>query len=193
MSNVHAPGSPPTVMVYGYPFLTRRDTYIGSSQYIPSKTPKRRRKPAGVGVHILELKTAPLPTFFPETEEFFRVHLLVGDIILSQKLICLAKRCTPNAFRVNFPFWAYILTGQPPNQLHSSCITAPCRWCSILFRQRPYCDEHTRSHPNSEVKHRKARSVLGWGTAWEVLRVLLAFCQSNSDLSCVIRNSSREI
>ena len=42
--------------------------------------------------------------------------------------------------------------------------------------QRPYCVEYTRSHPNSEVKQRKARSVLGWGTAWEVLRVLLAFC-----------------
>ena len=43
-------------------------------------------------------------------------------------------------------------------------------------RQRPYCVEYTRSHPNSEAKQRKARSVLGWGTAWEVLRVLLAFC-----------------
>ena len=43
------------------------------------------------------------------------------------------------------------------------------------LRQRPYCVEYTRSHPNSEVKQRKARSVLGWGTAWEVLRVLLAF------------------
>ena len=47
------------------------------------------------------------------------------------------------------------------------------RYC---LRQRPYCVEYTRSHPNSEVKQRKARSVLGWGTAWEVLRVLLAFC-----------------
>jgi hypothetical protein len=45
-------------------------------------------------------------------------------------------------------------------------------WC---FRQRPYFVEYTRSHPNSEVKRRKARSVLGWGTAREALRVLLAF------------------
>ena len=44
-------------------------------------------------------------------------------------------------------------------------------------RQRPYFVEHTRSHPNSEVKRRKARSVLGWGTAREALRVLLAFCR----------------
>ena len=42
-------------------------------------------------------------------------------------------------------------------------------------RQRPYFVEYTRSHPNSEVKRRKARSVLGWGTAREALRVLLAF------------------
>ena len=43
------------------------------------------------------------------------------------------------------------------------------------FRQRPYCDEYTRSHQNSAVKHHKARSVLGWGTAWEALRVPLTF------------------
>ena len=48
--------------------------------------------------------------------------------------------------------------------------------CTTYFRQRPYSVEHTRSHPNSEVKQQKARLVLGWGTAWEVLRVLLAFC-----------------
>ena len=39
--------------------------------------------------------------------------------------------------------------------------------CPIYVCQRPYCAEHTRSHQNSEVKQRKARSVLGWGTAWE--------------------------
>ena len=51
----------------------------------------------------------------------------------------------------------------------------PWPFCDQSFRQRPYCVEYTRSHPNSEVKLRKARSVLGWGTAWEALRVLLAF------------------
>ena len=50
------------------------------------------------------------------------------------------------------------------------------RRVAIGFRQRPYFVEYTRSHPNSEVKRRKARSVLGWGTAREALRVLLAFC-----------------
>ena len=53
--------------------------------------------------------------------------------------------------------------------------TTPQHFVDPCCRQRPYCVEYTRSHPNSEVKRRKARSVLGWGTAWEVLRVPLAF------------------
>ena len=53
-------------------------------------------------------------------------------------------------------------------------------WSMFLFsalcvRQRPYRNEHTGSLPNSEVNRCRARSVLGWGTAWEVLGVLLAF------------------
>ena len=32
-----------------------------------------------------------------------------------------------------------------------------------------------RMHLTSEVKRRRARLVLGWGTAWEDLRVLSAF------------------
>ena len=55
-------------------------------------------------------------------------------------------------------------------------IGSRCCWFDEAFRQRPYFVEYTRSHPNSEVKRRKARSVLGWGTAREALRVLLAFC-----------------
>ena len=43
-------------------------------------------------------------------------------------------------------------------------------------RCRPYYDECTGSLLNSEVKRRKARLVLGSGTAWEPLRVLTAFC-----------------
>jgi hypothetical protein len=45
----------------------------------------------------------------------------------------------------------------------------------IIRRQRPYRVECTGSLPNSEVKRRRARLVLGWGTAREDLRVLLAF------------------
>ena len=36
--------------------------------------------------------------------------------------------------------------------------------------------EYTGSLPTSEVKRRRARLVLGWGTAREDLRVLSAFC-----------------
>ena len=32
---------------------------------------------------------------------------------------------------------------------------------------RPYHDERTRSRLITEVKHRRAGIVLGWGTAWE--------------------------
>jgi hypothetical protein len=63
----------------------------------------------------------------------------------------------------------------------------------LPFRQRPYCDEYTRSHPNSEVKHRKARSVLGWGTAWEALRVPLAFINHNKRIKIIIRFAKPEL
>ena len=49
-----------------------------------------------------------------------------------------------------------------------------CRW-------RPYRVECTGSLLTSEVKRRRARLVLGWGTAWEDLRVLSAF------VCCVVR------
>ena len=40
---------------------------------------------------------------------------------------------------------------------------------------RPHHVECTGSLPTSEVKRHRARSVLGWGTAWEDFRVLTAF------------------
>ncbi len=46
--------------------------------------------------------------------------------------------------------------------------------CTGVCR-RQYRVEYTGSLPTSEVKRRRARSVLGWGTAWEHLRVLSAF------------------
>ena len=64
-----------------------------------------------------------------------------------------------------------------------------CEGCNILFRLqchrectgncscwRPYQVECTGSLSTSEVKRLRARSVLGWGAAWEDLRVLSAFC-----------------
>ena len=44
---------------------------------------------------------------------------------------------------------------------HDSFETANCRL-------RPYHDEYTRSRLITEVKHRRAGIVLGWGTAWEL-------------------------
>ena len=41
--------------------------------------------------------------------------------------------------------------------------------------RRPYRVECTGSLSTSEVKQHRARLVLGWGTAWEDLRVLSAF------------------
>jgi len=41
------------------------------------------------------------------------------------------------------------------------------------YRQRPYHAEYIGSRPITEIKQRRARLVLRWGTAWEH-RVLLA-------------------
>ena len=48
-------------------------------------------------------------------------------------------------------------------------------FCCSCCRWRPYRVECTGSLPTSEVKRRRARLVLGWGTAREDLRVLPAF------------------
>ena len=48
--------------------------------------------------------------------------------------------------------------------------------CVVCCRWRPYRIGCTGSLSTSEVKRRRARLVLGWGTAWEDLRVLSAFC-----------------
>ena len=120
--------------------------------------------------------------FFANRWIFFEHTPLMG-ISFPPKNWCALQNCASYIqFVSNFHFLLNFEQAHP----RFSSITAPCRWCSVPFCQRPYCDEHTRSHPNSEVKHRKARSVLGWGTAWEVLRVLLAFCARLLDSSVKI-------
>ncbi len=69
-----------------------------------------------------------------------------------------AKRCDPTSDCLRAPN----LSQQPSAPL------AHDRW-------RPYRVECTGSLPTSEVKRRRARLVLGWGTAREDLRVLPAF------------------
>ena len=62
---------------------------------------------------------------------------------------------------------------------------AICWWHVDLFHSicwRPYHVECTGSLLTSEVKRHRAQLVLGWGTAWEDLRVLSAF--SFSLLQC---------
>ena len=46
---------------------------------------------------------------------------------------------------------------------------------TLIIRWRPYRVEYTGSLLTSEVKRRRARLVLGWGTAQEDLRVVSAF------------------
>ena len=72
-------------------------------------------------------------------------------------------------------------------ETHSPLDSPFCTFCqknlsywsaqNLYIRQRPYRNEYTGSLPNSEVNRCRARSVLGWGTAREALRVLLAFCK----------------
>ena len=56
---------------------------------------------------------------------------------------------------------------------------------------RSYHGESTRSHPNSEVKHHWACSVLRWGTTREsqVAYVLPSFFEPNEQL-CLIHRAS---
>ena len=55
-----------------------------------------------------------------------------------------------------------------------------------LHRWRPYRVECTGSLLTSEVKRRRARLVLGWGTAWEDLRVLPAFANHRAHMHCIM-------
>ena len=44
-------------------------------------------------------------------------------------------------------------------------------WCQ--YQERPYHVECTTSRPLCEVKWRRARLVLRWGTTWEALVLFL--------------------
>ena len=74
----------------------------------------------------------------------------------------------------------YRLESQPPVHLKTqatfSFFSARTiqSYCAIMF-WRPYRVECTGSLATSEVKRRRARLVLGWGTAREDFRVLPAF------------------
>ena len=59
-----------------------------------------------------------------------------------------------------------------------------------IHRWRPYRVKYTGSLLNSEVKWHRAWSVLGWGTAWEALKVLPAFFPL---FSCFKKQSQRTL
>ena len=89
----------------------------------------------------------------------------------------------PSSFIFHFSFYSFLFLPlfrpqgvlgltQVPCSCSQNCLGTPRLHSSC---QRPYRVECTGSLPNSEVKRRRARSVPGWGTAREALRVLLAF------------------
>ena len=80
--------------------------------------------------------------------------------------LCNRIHLQPNALRMR-----HILT-QSQLVCHSFMCHETLFHCNCW---RPYHVECTGSLLTSEVKRHRARLVLGWGTAWEDLRVLSAF------------------
>ena len=82
----------------------------------------------------------------------------------------------PNGFELTFHVAGLVV-------LNVSPVWVSCGWsvrpllalCCVVLRWRPYRVECAGPLPTSEVKRRRARLVLGWGTAREDLRVLSAF------------------
>ena len=70
-------------------------------------------------------------------------------------------------------------------QLHAHvCLFGICLFGGLVSNcWRPYHVECTGSLLTSEVKRHRARLVLGWGTAWEDLRVLPAFANPREKLA----------
>ena len=64
-------------------------------------------------------------------------------------------------------------TSQAPVSICGAALSIRSKY--EISRRRPYRVECTGSLLTSEVKQHRARLVLGWGTAWEDLRVLSAF------------------
>ena len=61
--------------------------------------------------------------------------------------------------------------------------------------QRPYHAEHTGSRPITEVKQRRASSVLGWVTAWEhgVLLALKFFFCLRVPFICIVTHFLHDV
>ena len=88
-------------------------------------------------------------------------------------------------------------SGSALTSAHSVCILCFVNCVMDMFHcicWQPYHVECTGSLLTSEVKRHRARLVLGWGTAWEDLRVLSAFSPArpvDSSARWLLRSSRR--
>ena len=104
--------------------------------------------------------------------------LSLWRVVVFVPFACAGPEAGPNGFELTFHVAGLVV-------LNVSPVWVSCGWsvrplpalCCVVLRWRPYRVECTGSLPTSEVKRRKARLVLGWGTAWEDLRVLSAFAE----------------
>ena len=102
--------------------------------------------------------------------------LSLGRVVGFVPFVGAGQGAGPNGFELTFHVAGLVV-------LNVSPVWVSCGWsvrplpalCCVVLRWRPYRVECTGSLPTSEVKRRRARLVLGWGTAWEDLRVLPAF------------------
>ena len=128
------------------------------------------------------------------------LHFQLGHAILGliKQPCCsvLALRLLHGSVQHVILFRGRAATLQPQGWYYSPCCACRAVFPSFAFtnyrpavyiinpRWRPYRVECTGSLPTSEVKRRRARLVLGWGTAREDLRVLPAL------LNCKLVTSS---
>ena len=117
--------------------------------------PARAAPPAGATAY----RRSRLATFIPATGNHHLVYARTHFIFVRPTSIR-----TPAALEFGFLRKSNVLYRVRRRGVLRNCL----RW-------RPYRVKCTGSLLTSEVKRRRARLVLGWGTAWEDLRVLSAF------------------
>ena len=113
--------------------------------------------------HSLFLISCPIPAFHVSCLVLLCVHCF--SHLLSSS--CFGPVGKSPQYLLDCQFHALLLIRCLMSAVHRFCLF-PYICC------RPYHVECTGSLPTSEVKRHRARLVLGWGTAWEDLRVLTA-------------------
>ena len=112
--------------------------------------------------HIYQAKTA---AYFREAHAKVCSTVLTVAILAQGKFPAQVVLTCPNGPRVRS--WSFLSQVRVLAKFFDA-------WTSPFLRRRPYRVECTGSLSTSEVKQHRARLVLGWGTAWEDLRVLSA-------------------